>query len=195
MSAVSVASQDSLRDHPQLRAIFKAAESRHLTDQELDEYQHQVPDCAARAACAREVRELEEEVVANVVDEIFLVYPYEQHHRGARVKALRDIRYVSAYATLAMLMNDPRWFDNKILLWLKTILQAFEFPDREGSARKALFSRSAEDATLEKLRPHQRSIHATYTKLRHHYQERLGEAAFALMAPYLQQAIDRLSGD
>lgn len=196
MSAVEQAGPASLRNHPQLQAIFKAAESRHLTDQELEEYRHVVPDNAVRVEAAKEVREIEEEVVNTVVEDIFAVYPFPKHHRAASVKAPRDIRYVSAYMTEAMLMNDPQWLNNKLLIWLKTILQSFEFPDREGAAKKVLFaSPSSDPGALEKLKPGQRSIHATYHKLKQYYQERLSPASFALMEPYLQQAIDVLAHD
>jgi len=196
MSVVEQLNTASLRNHPQLRAIFKAAESRHLTDQELEEYLHVVPDHADRAQAAKEVREIEEEVVNTVVEDIFAVYPFPKHHRTAPVKAPRDIRYVSAYMTEAMLMNDPQWLNNKLLIWLKTILQSFEFPDREGAAKKVLFAgASGNTGGLEKLKPGQRSIYATYHKLKQYYQERLSPASYALMEPYLQQAIDVLAHD
>lgn len=185
----------SLRRHPQLAALFKAAESRHLTEQELAEYCAIVPEYTVRATAAREVAAIEQSVVQEVIDEIFAVYPYEKHHAAAAAKCPRDVRYVSAYATLSMLMNDPAWFDDKLLLWLKTILQAFEFPDRTSEKRKVLFGSSGDDKRLDNLKPMQRSIHETYSKLRQRYQERLSPDAYRLLESYLQQAIDVLSAD
>lgn len=192
-----VKTPSSLRWHPQLAALFKSAESRHLTEQELAEYCSIVPHYADRAAAAREVAALEQAVVQEVIDEIFAAYPYEKRHAAAAAKCPRDVRYVSAYATLSMLMNDPAWFDDKLLLWLKTILQAFEFPDRISEKRKVLFGGSGggEDERLKKLKIGQRSIHETYSKLKQRYRERLSPDAYRLLESYLQQAIDVLSAD
>ncbi len=185
----------SLRNHPHLKSIFKAAEARHLTDQELAEYCRIVPEYRDRAEAAREIREIEEVTIRDVVDEIFAIYPFEQYHEMAAIKAPRDMRYVSAYATLAMLMGDPKWFDDKLLIWLRTILQAFEFPDRKPTVRRALFARQNADNRLEKLLPKQRAIYETYTKIKQRYKERLSLKSYTLIESYLSQAIDTLTLD
>lgn len=196
MSVVEQSTTSSLRLHPQLRAIFNAAECRYFTDQEFEEYLNVVPENADRVKAAKEMRAVEEETVSQVVEDIFAVYPFAKYHAAAHVKANRDIRNVSAYATGAMLMNDLQWFDDKLLIWLKTILQSFEFPDREGPAKKVVFGGSRGDSgILEKIKPNQRPIYATYVKLKNYYQERLTKESFALMEPYLQLAIDTLSFD
>lgn len=191
-----MSSTESLRCHPELAALFKAAESRHLTDQELDEYYRVCPQELDRVSAAREIAASEQSLVQKVVNEIFLVYPYEQHHQMASPKCIRDVRYVVAYASMAMLMKDPQWFDDKLLLWMKTILQAFEFPER-GQQKKVLFGGGAsqEDGAEQKLKAKQRSIHETYTKLKQYYRNSLNPASFELFEPYLQQAIDILSSD
>jgi hypothetical protein len=182
----------SLRTHSELQALFKATESRHLTEQELAAYCRIVPEYAARADAAREVAKIEPAVVQAVVNDIFAVYPYEKKHQLASGKCFRDISYVSAYATQAMLMNDPQWFADKLLIWLKTILQAFEFPDPVQKPM-GLF-KMPKDALRESGFPQkQRSIFATYTRLKQYYQEQLSPSTFELMASYLQQAIDVLS--
>ena len=186
--------KQSLKTHPELQAIFKAAESRHLTTQELEVYSRVVPEYASYAEAAHEVASVEEAVVQAVVKDIFALYPYEKKHQLAFGKCVRDISYVSAYATQAMLMNDPQWFEDKLLIWLKTILQAFEFPEPIQKATD-LFSKPADALHETGLSQKQRSIFATYSQLKHHYQEKLSPTAFDLMASYLQQAIDILSSD
>lgn len=183
----------SLRQHPRLAAIFKAVESRHPTPQELDEYRRVVPECQNRADAAQEVAAVEMEVVNLTLQSVFSIYPYEEHHQFALAKCTRDVRYVSAYATLAMLMRDEQWLKDKLLYWLKTILQAFEFPDR-ATRKKVLFG-GQEGSALERLNAKQRSIYETYVKLRDHYRARLSPAAFLLMEPHLQAAIDILSAE
>jgi hypothetical protein len=188
--------QESLRLHPELAAIFKAAESRHLTEQELDEYYRVCPDALERVSVAREIAALEQSLVQKVVAEVFLMYPYEQHHEMASPKCVRDVRYVVAYASLAMLMKDPQWFEDKLLIWMKTILQSFEFPERS-QQKKVLFGgvTTEENKRENALKTKQRSIYETYTKLKQYYRNSLNASAFALFEPYLQQAIDVLSAD
>jgi len=186
--------KQSLRTHPELEAIFKAAESRHLTSQELDAYSQVVPEYAPHAQAAREVASVEEAVVQAVVKEIFLLYPYEKKHKLAFGKCVRDISYVSAYATQAMLMNDPQWFEDKLLIWLKTILQSFEFPEPTQKTT-GLFSKPADALHESGLPQKQRSVFATYSQLKHHYQQKLSPTTFDLITSYLQQAIDILSSD
>jgi hypothetical protein len=187
-------SESSLRKHPQLQALFRATESRQMTEQELDEYCRIVPENTQRAIAAREIMAIEQAIVQKVVDEIFAIYPYEQFHQSALAKCNRDVRYVSAYATLSMLMNDPQWFSDKLLIWFKTILHSFEFPDKKQKG-KVLFSGAAQDNKIDELPAHRRSIYETYTKLKQHYQRVLTFSSFNLIEPYLQQAIDILSGD
>jgi hypothetical protein len=184
----------SLRKHPQLQALFRATESRQMSEQELDEYCRVVPEYTQRAIAAREITAVEQAIVQKVIDEIFAIYPYEQFHQSALAKCTRDVRYVSAYATLSMLMNDSQWFADKLLIWLKTILHSFEFPDKKTKG-KVLFSGAAQDNKMEELPAHRRSIYETYTKLKQHYQRVLTPSSFQLIEPHLQQAIDILSGD
>ncbi len=189
--AVSHEPTSSVRRHPELASLFKAAENRHLTDGEFDEYQRVLPAFRPRADAAKLIRAAEEAVVLAVVEEVFALYPFKGEYSSA--KCVRDIRSVSAYATLAMLMNDPDWFRDKLLLWLRSMLQAFEFPDRPTTARKVLFSQIEEDERLAQLKPHQRSIYDSYRRLKQHYQNQLPATAFVLIAPYLQQAVDQLA--
>jgi Phycobilisome protein len=187
-----VPSTQSLRLHPELKNLFAAAEGRFLSDDELGEFQRVIPTAKQRAEAARQMRAHEQDVVERVVEEIFRDYPFEKNHALARVKAIRDIRTVAAYAQLAMLMDDPRWFRDKLLLWLRTILQALGFPDREGPARKVAFA-SNDDQSLKQYKPDQRAVHATYAKLKQRFTEVLDSGNAQLVAPYLQQATDTLS--
>jgi hypothetical protein len=182
----------SHRKHPELMSLFTTVEGRFLNDEELAEYIRVLPNAKLRADVARIMRTREQEVVEQVVDHIFRDYPFEKFHPLARVKAIRDIRTVAAYTMLAMLMDDPRWLRDKLLLWLRTILQAFRFPDKEAQARKVAFG-GQEDSTVKQLKPEQRAIYATYSKLKSRFLEELDETGAALMAPYFQQVTETLS--
>lgn len=200
MSTAEQLASSSLRQHPKLAPLFKAAESRHLSDQELEHYIAAAPEQAHRAQAAKEIASVEAWVVKKTLKEIFSTYPYEEHHNAAPDKCERDVTYVSAYATMTMLMDDPQWFGDKLLFWMKTILQAFEFPGRP-EEKKSLFGRKTSREmtailpTADTLKSHRSSIFATYTLLKDNYQAVLSPTSWALMEAPLQQAIDILSAE
>lgn len=181
------------RHHPELEALWKEAEARHLSAPELERY-GRVTDQRDRVTAAQEVHEHEARIVKEVVLGIFAVYPYEAHHEQATAKCIRDVRYVSAYATMAMLMNDVQWLDDKLLIWLKTILQSFEFP-ASATKKKVLFAARSSDPKLDALDTKRQSIHDTYTRLRDAYRTSLTDSSYQLLRPALQRVIDTLTED
>lgn len=192
MPMPTIEPSSSFRKHPTLFAMFKAAENRHLTQAEMAEYLSALPAHERRIAAAREVIQHEQSTVEQVLMEVFASYPFESSHAYAQDKCMRDVRSVSAYATLSMLMNDPQWFRDKLLLWLRTILQAFHFPDREVILKKTMFGANGNNDS-QNLAANQRSIFETYSRLRAIYKERLTPVSFALLEPYLDQAVNTLS--
>jgi Phycobilisome protein len=185
---------NSLRLHPSLKQLFDDAESRHLTDGEFDNFLKVAPQFANRVKAAKEVKSFEVEVVDATIQEVFRMYPFIEKHELAQGKCYRDVHYVSAYSTMAMLMNDPEWFRDKLLIWLKTILQAFHFPARD---QKAEASKSQRIVSLEadKLPQPRSSIFETYSRLKQNYKERLSPESYALIEPMLQLSCDILSSE
>ncbi len=185
----------SLIAHEELKDLFKRSESRHLVDEDFDLYRSIVPEFSARADAAKAMKDTDSQVVRKVITELYAIYPYEQHHQLAMAKCIRDVRYVTAYATQAMLMGDSDWFRDKLLLWMKTILQSFEYPDIPAGTTRRLNPEPEVRAMLATLKPHQRSIYECYYKVKSDLQKALPPAAFAEMEPYLQLPIDVLSSD
>jgi Phycobilisome protein len=190
-----MSSAAALRTQPDLADLFKRAESRHLTDDELDAYLALVPEHSARAAAAKSLRETDAAAVRKTITELYQIYPYEQHHQLAMPKCIRDVRYVSAYASHAMLLGDADWFRDKLLLWMKTILQSFEYPDIPAGSTRRLNPEPEARAALEKLKPHQRSIYECYYRLKTELRRALPPAAYTELEPYLQLPVDVLSQD
>jgi len=185
----------TLRQHPDLAELFKRAESRHLTDDELDAYLAVVPEHAARADASRALRTHDAAAVRKVITELYQLYPYALHHQLAMPKCIRDVRYVSAYAAHSMLLGDADWFRDKLLLWMKTILQSFEYPDIPAGTTKRLNPEPEVRAVLERLKPHQRSIYECYYRLKSELRRSLPPAAFTELDLYLQLPVDVLSHD
>lgn len=185
----------SLRHHPALAELFRRNEGKHWSSDQLALYQRSAIEYSLRASAAAEIVGVESTVVERTVAEILATYPFEQRHHYARPKCVRDVSLVSAYATTAMLMNDGDWFRDRLLLWLRTILQSFYFPKREAAQRKTLFGAKTERNPVDDLPQRKQSIYDCYATLKRHYQQALAPAHFALLEPYLQQAIDTLTTD
>jgi len=181
------------RRHPELADLLRRSEGKFLSDEELELLLRLYPDRQLEVDTARAVRSLATPLVKRVVAEIFSQYAYEQHHELALAKCPRDVGYVLAYAVTAMLLRDPAWFDNKVLIWLKTILQAFEFPERQRSAGSALFVDEELEQRLGQLPKKSRSIFHTYYRLKQEVERELAEDQAGCLAPYLQQTIDTLT--
>ena len=186
----------SLKKHPLLKELFKRAEGRHWSEEELSLYARSAPEFIDRVHAARAIARHESAVVEKTVTEIFASYPFLKYHALAEIKAPRDITQVGVYATAAMLMNDNDWFRDRVLLWLKTILQAFVFPKREAANQRTLFgSRAATSNPAEGMPQRKQAVFETYMVLKRNYQQVLDAPHFAQIEPYLQQIIDTLSAD
>lgn len=192
---IAVGTGNSLRRNKALADLFVRAEGRHLTADEISTFRRIAPECALRADAATEIASVERVVVDKTVAEILSLYAFVPHVPMAHAKAQRDISIVSAYATLAMLANDPEWLRDKLLLWLRTILQAFNFPRRESAPKKTLFGARPSGNPVDALPQHKQCIFETYTILRRNFQAQLQPAHFTLIDPYLQQTIETLTAD
>ncbi len=191
---------ESLRRNSAIQDLFKRCEGRHLNSEEYSSYLRQVSNGVAYVDAAREVEQHEQRVVEKTVREIFAIYAFEEHHEAAAAKAPRDITTVSVYATAAMLIRDHDWFRDKLLLWLRTILQSFMFPKREVEKSTAIFgSRRSIDTpaagAIGNVPQKRQAILETYIVLKRNYQQALSQDSFALFEPYLQQAIDTLAAE
>lgn len=177
------------RKNPKLSELFKKAESRHFTDEELAAIGSEHPELSAELAAAAAVREVDVACIGRVVKEVFSQYPYDQHHDHANPKCIRDVRYVVAYGCHAMIARDPKWLEDKLLIWLKTILQAFDFPDRTKSTAGVLFADKGMEEALKALPPKAKSIHHCYYRLKQEIGKAIPAEHFKLMAPFLEQAV------
>lgn len=177
------------RKNPVLRELFKGAEARHFNEEELASIQREHPELELELETARAVRECDVAIIGRVVKEVYSQYPYDQHHDHANPKCIRDVRYVIAYACHAMIARDPKWLEDKLLIWLKTILQAFDFPDRVKSSAGVLFADKAMEETLRNLPAKTKSIFHCYYRLKQEMGKALPPQQFKLIAPYLDQAI------
>ena len=185
----------SYRQHPQLQALFKGAESRHFNDEEMRVYLSVVPDEAARIEAAQEVKKVDGVVVGKkTIKGIYEIYPYEQKHALAMAKCVRDVRYVTAYATMAMLMNDPEWFRVQASHLDENHHPVLSLPRISPRAPPGDCTTIPKYSPISKrFQPHQRSIYETYLSVKREIMASVSETSAELMEPFLQLPIDILA--
>lgn len=183
----------SIRNHPQLKQMFIAAESRHLDSAEFELYHATLPKQVHRVKAAQEIKLIQAEVVNTTIKEVFNIYPFLDNHELADGKCYRDVNYVAAYVTLAMLMDDPEWLRNKFLIWFKTILQAFCFPQRNKEV--SIPTHRLVTIEADKLPSMRSSIYETYSRLKRHFHQKLSPETYSLIEPLLQMACDILAAE
>lgn len=178
--------------------MFRQAEGKYFTDAEFAKLESYYPNLSAHIEAAKDVRAKETGIVGRSVKEIYTMYPYEQYHEHATAKCVRDARYVLSYATLSMLIDDPRWFEDKLLIWMKTILQAFDFPEAgQTDAMREAFAKidPALATKLKSFKGKVKSIYHMYYVVKRECQQDLQPTTFRLLSPYLDLAMNVLSED
>jgi hypothetical protein len=195
MSANAAQTEMTQQQFPEeLERIFKDAEARHFTSEELSTYRRLLPEHSARADAAEAAYAVEGDVVTESIDSIFEAYPYAENHKIAPEKCARDVTNVSTYAIQAMLMDDNQWYKNKLLYWLKTILQSFDFPARNRPKETVLFGSNQDAEKINDLPAGRQSLYETYLLLDRNYQQALDDRHYQLLKPHIEIARDTLSG-
>ncbi|MEM7789856.1 MAG: hypothetical protein AAF546_00510 [Verrucomicrobiota bacterium] len=185
----------SLRTHPELKTLFKEAEGRFLNEDELDVYLSVAENGESKAEASREVKSIANQVIKKVLTRIFELYPYATQHNLAMGKCIRDMRYVLAYGTNCMLAEDPDWYRDKLLVWMKTIIQSFDFPDIAEGTTERYFNDPETVEHVLTLTQGQRSIYETYKGILEEMRANLSEATFSEMEHYLNLSLEILSHD
>jgi hypothetical protein len=91
------------------------------------------PYLEPRIEAMREARDFEKVIVGNTVDIVLRKYEFEQRHDYGRPKCMRDVTAVYRWSVFCMVLDDVSVLENKLLYWMRTVIQAFEFPGRNQS--------------------------------------------------------------
>jgi Phycobilisome protein len=182
----------SVRLDPVLGEVFRVAESMFFDDAQLAAILEARPDLALPVEAARLMREHVEEVIEEVVvKQTWEEYPWEEFGL-TKEKGPRDNRTILAYVSHAIVAQDPQWLDDRVLIWCKTILQSFDFPDR---VRIVVPLDAETEAKRLSLPVKVRAIFQNWTRIRQEFERRLPPGPYAAAQPYLQQVIDTLTED
>jgi hypothetical protein len=182
------------RHPPALAELLAASEGRFPKDDELAALVKAIPAAKERVEAVRAIARVTPPVVNVVVHRILEVYPLAQTHDYSPEKCQRDITLVINYAALTLLAEDPGWFRDKLLVWMKTIIQAARFPDRTAGVQR-VFADPASTAIIDNLKPWQRCIWETYALLNKEFSASLPAPAYRAFAPCFEQALNTLAND
>lgn len=146
-----------------LAKITREEPGRYLTDEEVREALKESPFLASRIRAMRSAQRVEDEVVKSTVDPVLKKFDFQTGRGGyGSAKCYRDVGTVYRYCVYAMVCDDLALLNDKLLYWLRTILQSLSFPGYNDS------------------------IAATYTLLRREMNRRLPAEDAALLDPFFR---------
>lgn len=196
MNAAVTPASTSLRHHADIAALFAAAQGRHLNDAEQARYLELAPEASDRLEAARDLMRNEALVVRGTVKDILRIYPFQAYHERGADKCVRDVQLTSIYCTQAMLLNDMDWYRDKFLHWMRTMIQAFDFPARDevAAGSDASFVNPFPEITRQADgKPnHVASIFDTYSRLGRKYQQILQPQSWDLFETPFAVTVDVL---
>ena len=151
----------------QIQDMFTQAQGRYLAQDEVDVLVGWAAQLDQRVAAMTDIQANEERIVNATVAEVMRLHPsFEREHADAANKATRDFAYVLRYCTLAMVRQDSDWLESTLLVWLKTILQAFGMGQVIDTSYRVLpqqAERALRPETTRLLAPYLRLTHAVLT--------------------------------
>lgn len=151
-----------------IRNIFLESDGRYLSVDEKEKITSFIQGFNKRLKFAELIEEAEDSAVRFCIDKTRKRYPnFDKYHDKAWAKAFRDVQLTTRYATQAMLLDEPKLLETKLLFWLRTILAGLNFTPE--------FNRD------------------TYTYLTEGFRQSLPPDAFTEIEPYLARVVDVMS--
>jgi hypothetical protein len=115
--------------HPILEQISRNEPGRYLTVDELKAIVADEPYLKDRANAALAAQAAEQNILDRTIKPVLKRYDFVTGRAGyGPEKCYRDVGAVYRYCVFAMLCDDPAMLKNKLLYWMRTIIQALNFP-------------------------------------------------------------------
>ena len=156
---------------PLLDKIVAEEPGRYLTTEEQDALLRESRYFEPRITAARDAQAHEAEVVKRAVDAVLKRYDFRGRYTYGAEKCYRDVGQVYRWCAFAMLLDDRKMLEDKLLLWMRAIIQSLDFPGAN------------------------ESIRMTYKLLTDESRRALRPASFQLMEPFLRAAEEILPAD
>jgi Phycobilisome protein len=151
--------------HPEIEALLDQAENRFLKAEELMAFKRQVATLAQRLKIYEFLREKETSIFQPVANKLQEAFPDEKQETLER--SLKHWLLVLRYCSMAMLLNDRAFLEQRLLDWLSGIVEAHQTQKIEATICSLLQTR---------------------------LKELLSEQARAIVQPFLDQAQSILIG-
>jgi hypothetical protein len=135
---------------PFLRNLLKVEPGRYLTLEEEQRVLAEDPYLEPRLEAMRDARDFEKTIVGSAVDLVLRKYEFEQRYETGRAKCMRDVGAVFRWSVYCMVIDDVTVLENKLLYWMRTVIQSFEFPGKNQSIQYAYTLLRKESARLLK---------------------------------------------
>lgn len=151
----------------QLQSIFSDAEGRYLQNEEIRALAAYTSTLKERVETMQLLEKKEAAIVKETLDIVFEKHPdLTSRYFRTRENCTRDVTLVLRFCAMAMVRDDVDYLKEKLLYWLRTILQAFEFGAILDSTYRTLAIRveahlSASQARL--MAPYLRATHEVLT--------------------------------
>jgi hypothetical protein len=143
----------------EIDSLIYQAEAEYLTQKDLGIFKSQILYLSERLKIYEQIRDQETEIFQHVVNQIANNFPDEPEFKVTR--AVKRWLMILRYCSMALLSNDSRYLEQRILEWLPEQISVHQMQELEQNLSGYLFKR------LKKI---------------------LGQEQFSILQPYLEQS-------
>ena len=148
--------------HPILAEYRREKPGSYLSDSEISKILSDQPEMDVRLRAAKKAEMEQQSILDYVIPTVLAKYDFRGRFEYGESKCYRDVAAVYRYCVFAMLCGDLDVLKNKLLYWMRTVIQALDFPSGK------------------------ESIKFTYTLLRNRVRQQLPPEFVAVLDPYFQ---------
>lgn len=121
--------------HPILKKIRAEDPGKPPSAEELERIEKDQPELAPRIRATREAVAREQIILKETVEKVLKKYDFKGRFDYGSEKCYRDVGSVYRYCIFSMLCEDEDMLRNKLLFWMRTIIQSLDFPSGNESIR------------------------------------------------------------
>ncbi len=144
--------------------LFQKMDNRYVNAEEAKTLKTYATSLENRLAAVTALESHEEQILKQTLSRIFEKYPKVEKRIDGYEKTHRDLALILRYSAQAMLRDDVRFLEDKLLYWLATILHAFKFGENV--------------------------LHDSYVYLNDEVSKQLTQTHYEMLKPYLQRVIE-----
>ncbi len=116
--------------YSQISQMMTGAEGRYLNSEEMDNISEMVKTFHARFEVTQRLEAKEDQIVRAIVEKSLEHFPqFAEERPNVFEKCVRDETLVLRYAAMAYLNDDDEVFTEKVMYWMRTVVQAMNFTD------------------------------------------------------------------